>query len=314
MAGGGGRPGDGLDRAEVGGAMRVAQPRQHALDRLEAAVEHEAEHAAEAAHLPPGHVVMRMCRQPGVVNGRHRGLGLQPGAILSALSFCWRTRRCSVFMPADQQVGRHRIERRAGDLAVVIDLPDQPRIAADDAAQRIGVAAQKLGGAVQHQVHAQLERVLVDGRGKRVVGHHDRAGACAGRGQARDVQHLERGVGGRFQVEHPAALGDRRLDLRVVGRIAQRHLHLEAGQELGEDLVGAAVGVLDRHDPVAGREQREERVADGGHAGGEAGGRLRAFQQPHLFLERVHGGVGVAAVDVARLAAQRHVQPLSTSG
>ena len=95
----------------------------------------------------------------------------------------------------------------------------------------------------------------------------------------------------------------------MVGGVAELDLDAEARQEVDEHLVGAAVGVLDRDDAVARREQREERVADGGHAGGEAGGRLRALEDADLLLEGVHGGVGVAAVDVARLAAQGHVQP-----
>ena len=64
----------------------------------------------------------------------------------------------------------------------------------------------------------------------------------------------------------------------VVGGVAELHLDADARQEVDEHLVGAAVGVLDRDDAVARREQREERVADRGHAGGEAGGRLRALQ------------------------------------
>ena len=40
---------------------------------------------------------------------------------------------------AQQQIGRHRIQRRAGDLAEMIDAPDQVDPAADDAAERIRV-------------------------------------------------------------------------------------------------------------------------------------------------------------------------------
>jgi hypothetical protein len=47
-----------------------------------------------------------------------------------------------------------------------------------------------------------------------------------------------------------------------------------------------------------------------GHAGREAGRRLRAFEQANFFLEDRDRRVGVAAVDVARPPAQRYVDPL----
>ena len=54
------------------------------------------------------------------------------------------------FHTAQQQVSRHRVERCARDLAVVVDALDQRLRATDDAAQRIRVAAEELGRAVQH--------------------------------------------------------------------------------------------------------------------------------------------------------------------
>src|SRR5690606_19096010 len=53
-----------------------------------------------------------------------------------------------------------------------------------------------------------------------------------------------------------------------------------------------------------------ERAGDRGHAAGEAGGALGAFQRADLLLEHRDGGVGVAAVDVPGRLAQRDVAPL----
>ena len=120
----------------------------------------------------------------------------------------------------------------------------------------------------------------------------------------RDVHDFERGVGGGFQIEQPAAFGNRCLDGFVVGGVAQLDLDLKARQELQEQLVRPAVSVPHRDHAVAGGEQGEQGVADGGHAAGKAGGRLRAFEQAHLLFERGDGRVGVAAIDVAGRAPQ----------
>ena len=89
----------------------------------------------------------------------------------------------------------------------------------------------------------------------------------------------------RYSRSHPR--GDGRLDLLVVAGVDELDGDADVRQEVDEHLVGAAVGVLHRDDAVAGAQQREEAVADGGHARGEAGGRLPALQHPHLLLERV---------------------------
>ena len=171
------------------------------------------------------------------------------------------------------------------------------------------MAAEEFGGAVQHQIGAQRQGVLVDGRREGVVGDHDGPDRVGRGGQTRDVQHLECRVGGRLQVDQPAAAGDGGLDLLVVVGLAELDLDADARQEVDEQLIGAAVGVLDRHDAIAGRQQGKEHVTDGGHAGGEARGSLGAFEDPDLLLEGVHGGIRVAAVDVARLAPKSYVEP-----
>ena len=219
-------------------------------------------------------------------------------------------RSASVFRPADEQVGGHRVERRARDLAEVEHLRHQLRIAHDDAAQGIGVAAQELRGAVDHEISPQIERPLVDGRREGVVDDDDRpCGVARGR-QSCDVEHLEGGVRGRLEIEEPSALGDGALESRVVARIAQVDLDADPWQELQEDAVRAAVRVAHGHDAIAGPQQCEQRVGDGGHARGEARGRRAPLKDAHLLLEGVNGRVRVAAVDVAGLAAQGHRQPL----
>ena len=81
---------------------------------------------------------------------------------------------------AQQQVGRFRVERRPHDLAEGEDALDQLGWPAQDAAQRIGVAAEELGRAVEHEMRAQRQRILVEGRSEGVVDDHCRTHRATG--------------------------------------------------------------------------------------------------------------------------------------
>ena len=74
--------------------------------------------------------------------------------------------------------------------------PTSTRLTCNSPRQHIVVPRQVLGGRVHHQVHAQLERLIVDGRGKRGVDRHQ---AAPGMAQFHDpwyVQAAQQGVGG----------------------------------------------------------------------------------------------------------------------
>ncbi len=206
-------------------------------------------------------------------------------------------------------VGRGGVQRGAVDLPEVEDPTDQLPRADGHAAHGVRVAVEEFRRAVNDEIGAELEWLLVDRRREGVVHDHDRADRSASLHQALEGEDLESGVGRRLQIEHATALGDLRFDRVPVVGLAELHVDAEARQELGEDLQGAAVGVLDAHHPLARREQGEEGVADGGHSGGEARRRLAAFEGSDLLLEHGHRRVGVARVDVARLLAGRHRVP-----
>ena len=154
-----------------------------------------------------------------------------------------------------QEVGCHGVQGGAIDLPIVIDLVDQFLPAANHPAQGIGMTAQVLGGAVDHQVGTKLQWVLVDGVAKVLSTTTTAPTACPAACQSGNVHHLGGRVGRAFQVEDFAAFGDLGFDLVVVGGVAKLHLDLKTGQEFAEDHVGAAVGVLDGDDPIPGGEQ-----------------------------------------------------------
>jgi hypothetical protein len=133
----------------------------------------------------------------------------------------------------------------------VTHLGHQPFAAAHQATQHVAVPAEKLGRTVNDHVHTQRQRVLVQRRGERVIRHHNGTDTLGSGHQTLDIQYFEGRIGGCFQVHQLATLGDFPFDFFVIERLAQRHLHTGTRQELFENLVGAAIAVLGRHDPIA---------------------------------------------------------------
>ena len=132
--------------------MRQSQPRQEGPDRIEPALQHETQHAAESAHLPPGDVVAGMRSPARIKYLAHLRTGLQELRDLKGAFVLLPDAQVQRLHSPQQQIGGRRIERRAGDFAMVIDSLDQFLGSAYHAAQRVRVATEKLRGAVQHEI------------------------------------------------------------------------------------------------------------------------------------------------------------------
>ncbi len=121
------------------------------------------------------------------------------------------------------------------------------------APDHVGVTADVLGGGVHDDVGPECQRVLQVRRGEGVVDDQQRTAVVGDPGQRSDVRDAEQRVGGRLDPEHPGpARPDRRRDRLEV---TQRHggvLHPPRLGDLGEQTVGAAVGVVGQDDVLAG--------------------------------------------------------------
>ena len=192
----------------------------------------------------------------------------------------------------------------------MIDAVDQALGAADDPAERVGMASKKFGRAVNDKVGAEFQRSLIDGRGKSTVDRNQRSMTMRCGGEARDIDNLDGRIRRRLKVKQLAALRDCSLDRIVIGGIAQRDIHLKPRQKFDEEFIRPAVRVVNGNDAVSGREQRKQGIADGRHAAGETGRRFRAFEFSGLIFKRRNGGISVASVDVARTASKRDFEPV----
>ncbi len=113
---------------------------------------------------------------------------------------------------------------------------------------------------------------------------------------ARDVDDVEQRVRRRLDPDHPRARVEQLREALVEG-VHRRELEVVALRlvDLREDPVGAAVDVVDRHDPVARRQQVEHR-RDRSHAGGEREPVGGVLERGEALLERGARGVRRARV------------------
>ena len=200
----------------------------------------------------------------------------------------------------------------AEDAAVVdhgqlLDLIDELCLPQHTAAQRVTVAVDVLGHAVDLQIRAVAQRA--DAHGAREGGVHaqqstGRVGdvrdgvnvADAGGGVARCLHMDELGVGA-----HGGADG-----LRIRG-VQQRHFHaVLLGQILPEQQVRGAVADLGHDGMVAGVERGGEHGGQRGHTAGEHRAVLGTGQGAQPVLQDHLVRIAVALIDVAVDAAPIH--------
>ena len=175
---------------------------------------------------------------------------------------------------------------------------EQVALAGDHAERGVVVAGDALRRRVQHEVDAVAQRLLADRRGERRVDHRERA---ADRAEVVEVDEVEPRVGRRLgDHEHRAAGSHGGGELAGDGAVDDGVLDAEPGARALDEGHRAGVDLALDDDVVAGRAQRQHGRGDGAHAGPERQGVLGALELGDGVLERPHGGVGVAAVEVAR--------------
>ena len=88
-------------------------------------------------------------------------------------------------------------------------------------------------------------------------------------------------------------------DLCGVGHVDDGVFHTPEGEDLLDEAVGAAVGVVGYDDVVAGFEQDAQDDVDSCHAGGVGDGEVGVFKRRNSFFQGGDGGVSHACVFVA---------------
>ena len=171
----------------------------------------------------------------------------------------------------------------------------------DHTAEGGAVAADELGGGLDHHVGAVLQRAEQVRGGEGVVDDHRQMMLVGDGGDGFEVRQVGVRIAEGLEVDELGVLLDGVLKLlRILG-----------GDEGGGDAVtrqgvtqqveGATVDVLGGDDVIAGLGDVAHRVFDRGCAGCDGQACGAAFEGCDAVFEHTLGGVGQAAVDVARV-------------
>ena len=144
---------------------------------------------------------------------------------------------------------------------------------------------EKLGGAMDDEVGPELDGTLDVGAGEGVIDDHEGVVCVSDVTRPPQVRYTEDRVGGRLEEEHLRRRTHGRFDGAGVRRIDVAEVELVFAEDLLEQAVGAAVGVVGHHHVVAGLEQGHD-GAFGRHARGEREARRSAFDGGHIGFER----------------------------
>ncbi len=161
------------------------------------------------------------------------------------------------------------------------------------------MAADELGGRVEHDVGAQGERPAEHGRGEGVVDHQRDLGGMRDRGDGRDVQNLATRIADGLAQHQPRLGPDGLAETVMVARVDEGRFDAEARQGERQHVARAAIergrgdDVVSR--PHQGGDGDMQRRLSARHAQ-----RARSLlQRGDSFLEHRDGGIGDAAINVA---------------
>ncbi len=182
-------------------------------------------------------------------------------------------------------------------------LPAGPPVKAaavhNDAAQGGAVAADELGGGVDHHVRAVLNGPDQVGGAEGVVNDQGQAVPVSNGRHGVDVGDIAVGIAQGLNKNGLGIVLDRRLCLLQVVDVHKGGLHTVDGQGVGQQVVGAAVDGLLGDNVVAHMGQRLEGIRNSGSAGGSGQRRRAALQRGDPLLQHVLGGVCETAIDIA---------------
>ncbi len=184
---------------------------------------------------------------------------------------------------------------RAGKQSLAFHCGHQVRPAAGHiTGEHVAVARQSLGGAGDHQVGAQRQRLLPERRGGGVIDEQARTPLAADLCQPVQVDHIQPRIGRRLGQHHIGG-GGSFTDVRTVRLDDSHPKRRKAFSCVAAHLV---VAVGRHHEHRSRRGEHPQCGSDRGHAGTERQRRFRAFQLRQGRFQLTPAGIGAATVGV----------------
>ena len=163
------------------------------------------------------------------------------------------------------------------------------------------MAAQELGGGVEHDIGAVLDGAAQIGRRHGIVDHQRHAGLVRNGRHLFDIEHVHARVGDGLAVERAGLRGDGLAEVFGIAGVDELDIDAQAAEAHVELGVGAAVERAGGHQLVALPHQARygqklRRLAAGCGQATDA-----AFERRHALLENIGGRVHDAGVDIPGL-------------
>ena len=289
---------DGACVPEIRGERAQLHGIHETLALLEPALDDEREHAAAAGHLALCDLVLGMGRKERIT---HRGDARPP------LQPPRRDQRVfrMFFHPNLERLhalGEHprveRRQRRPGGAREVVDLLHQILSAHHHTAHHTALSIDVLGGGVEGEVCAELNRSLQDRCGEAVVHDQDDALLRSQLPEPFEIHQVHRRIRGRFHEDHARVLTDLAGPRIGVRGIDVRVCDPEPRQNLGEDGVGRSEERPACQDVIPTGKQCSKRGEHGSHAGGHGVPRLGALQAADFLRKLLDVRIGEPGIDV----------------
>ena len=169
------------------------------------------------------------------------------------------------------------------------------------AREQVVVAAEVLGGRVEHEIDTGRERLEVVGRAEGGVDERAHAAAAADVGKPLDVDDAQVRVCGRLADEELRPRRDRRFHRGVVAGLHLAEPDAESRQVLPTELAAAVVALVEEDNLVScadvGHQQSDERR----HSAGEEHGLFAPLEGGEFVFHHPLAGIAVAAILLADL-------------
>ena len=150
----------------------------------------------------------------------------------------------------------------------------------------IAVAAQVLGGAVQHYVGTQVQRILQVGGCKGIVAYQRQLMLFGYLRAGSYIYYVQQWVGRRFYPYHLRIRVDMFGDALCILHTYEVELHTIVGKYLGHQAIRTAIQVVTYYYLIAGQQQLHHRISSG-HTAAEAQAILAVLYRSQCILQ--HG-------------------------